>query len=106
MPTIAVQVDFYSPIKEVTGKRRQQIALAGETTVFGLIKTLAEEYGTRFADAVVVRQSAGHFEPRLSLEKCSLRPGLVIFVNGRPSGLETVLKDGDEVAFIAAIAGG
>jgi molybdopterin synthase sulfur carrier subunit len=62
-----------------------------------LLKTLAKKFGNAFQKQVLVNEDA-------------LSPYVKVLVNGMDieslNGMETKLKDGDEVAIIPPVAGG
>lgn len=88
-----IRVKFPTVFVQITGERRIQVD--GVTSVKELLDTLFERY------------------PGLKeklIKDGELTPFINIFVNGEDirhlNGVETELKDGDEVAFIPAISGG
>jgi molybdopterin converting factor subunit 1 len=77
-----ITVKFFASVREVIGTRAQQIEVAEGGTVGALWQSYVEKY------------------PRLA------NLGLAYAVNHEYSGLERVLNDGDEVAFIPPVSGG
>ncbi|AIY90144.1 ubiquitin-like small modifier protein 1 [Geoglobus acetivorans] len=88
-----IKVKFPTVFVQITGKRR--IEVDGVTTVSQLLEKLFDEYP--------------QLKERL-IKDGDLSPFINIFVNGEDirflNGLDTEIKDGDEVAFIPAISGG
>lgn len=95
-----VTVKFIGPFKNLAGVEKICINLNSESnqTISSLIQTLIEIYGKKFADRI------------LELQGGKLRPGVLILKNdveiGVLNGLETSIKDGDEVTFIPVSHGG
>ncbi len=91
-----LRVKFLASLSELTGVLKTEVEVPDGVTVRKLIDILAERYGK--------------LREELLDEKGDLRPMYNILVNGRAiewlSGLETQLKDGDEVVFIPPAAGG
>lgn len=91
-----LRVKFLASLSELTGVLKTEVKVPDGVTVRKLIDILTERY-------VKLREE-------LLDEKGDLRPMYNILVNGRAiewlSGLETQLKDGDEVVFIPPAAGG
>jgi molybdopterin synthase sulfur carrier subunit len=91
-----LRVKFLVSLSELTGVLKTEVEVPDGVTVRKLIDILSEKY-------VKLREE-------LLDEKGDLRPMYNILVNGRAiewlSGLETQLKDGDEVVFIPPAAGG
>jgi molybdopterin synthase sulfur carrier subunit len=93
---VKLRVKFLASLSELTGVLKTEVEVSDGVTVRKLIDILSEKY-------VKLREE-------LLDEKGDLRPMYNILVNGRAiewlSGLETQLKDGDEVVFIPPAAGG
>lgn len=92
-----VEAKFFTSLREITGKKAEQIKLEHATTVDQLIKLFSEKYGKKFGDYIYTKQ--GRVQPFLSF-----------LINGRNinnmQGLHTKLQDGDVIAFIPPIGGG
>jgi molybdopterin synthase sulfur carrier subunit len=90
-----VSVRFSSALNNVTGTRATDIEL-GDTTVRTLFDRLTEEYGEEF-------------EKRL-LQDGEVRRFVNVYVNGEDirhlSGLDTEIKDTDEISILPAVSGG
>jgi molybdopterin synthase sulfur carrier subunit len=93
---VKLRVKFLASLSELTGVLKTEVEVPDGVTVRKLIDILTERYGK--------------LREELLDEKGDLRPMYNILVNGRAiewlSGLETQLKDGDEVVFIPPAAGG
>lgn len=81
---ITVKVLFFASVRDLVGDAQQMISLADGVTVADLISDLAAKY-KRFIDLV---------------------PSLMVSVNQEYMDRDTVLHDGDEVAFIPPVSGG
>jgi molybdopterin synthase sulfur carrier subunit len=90
-----VSVRGYLTLADVV-ERREWTAEDG-TTLRGLLVAVAAQSGPTFAASI--------YDPA-----CGLQAGVAVLVNGRSRGLEagldTPLRDGDEVAIFPPIAGG
>jgi molybdopterin synthase sulfur carrier subunit len=85
-------------LKEVLGGRRVSIDLPEDATVRGLLARMLEMWGDKLSPHI--------FDPGNNL----LFPYIRLMVNGQAmaflNGMETVLKDGDEVLLLFPAAGG
>ncbi len=92
-----VTVKYFTALREVTEKRREEVELSGSVTVEGLLRLLSKKYGPRFTDYVYD-------------EHGKVRSHLQFLVNGRSittlQGFGTRLKDGEEFAIIPPVGGG
>ncbi len=77
-----ITVKFFASVREVIGTRSEVIEVPDNISVADLWQRYMEKY------------------PRLA------KLGLAYAVNHEYSGLQRVLKDGDEVAFIPPVSGG
>jgi sulfur-carrier protein len=95
---ITVKVHTILDIKKIIGKGEVEIPLKQGSTVQTLLETLLERWGKALADAV--------FEP----ESTRLFPYIRLMVNGRDiaflNGLETVLREQDEILLLPPVSGG
>ncbi len=95
--TLKVTVRFFTTLREITGKREDQIELKRPTSVNLLLKQLGKKYGKEYDDYV--------FD-----ELGDVRGHLQVLVNGQSvttlRGLRTTLKDGDQVAILPPVGGG
>jgi len=92
---IKVKVGSFFTLKEVLGGNNQEIELTAEdSTLNGLLKELSRRYGDKFKKQIFDPQTGGVKFYR-------------IVINGRHClDLETPLKNGDQIDFYPALAGG
>ena len=92
-----VTVRFFTTLREITKKRKEEIELPSAITVGDLMSLLSKKYGRRFTGYVYD-------------EKGRTGPHLQFLVNGRNTassqGLKTRLEDRDDVAIIPPVGGG
>jgi len=92
-----VTVKFFTTLREITGKREEEIKSAKNLTVKGLLEELSKRYGGRFINYVYD-------------ETGNTRSYLQFLVNGKSvttmQGFKTRLKEGDRVAIIPPVGGG
>ncbi len=92
-----INVQYFTIIRNITGKKDEALEILGETSVLKLLELLIEKYGAAFQRIV---QSGSNF------------PGLkVLFlVNGQNietiGGLNTTLKNGDTLSIVPPLSGG
>ncbi len=92
-----ITVQYFTVIRNITGKKEEALEILAETSVLKLLEQLIEKYGAAFQRIV---QSGSNF------------PGLkVLFlVNGQNTetlgGLNTTLKNGDTLSIIPPLSGG
>ncbi len=90
-----VKVRFSSALSNLTHARETTLEL-GETTIKGVLEKLTEEYGS-------------DFEKRI-LENGKVRRFVNLYLNGEDirylQGLETKVKDSDEISILPAVSGG
>jgi molybdopterin synthase sulfur carrier subunit len=93
---VKLRVKFLATLYELTGVLKTEVEVPDGLTVRGLIGVLAGKYAK--------------LREELLDERGNLKPMYNILVNGRAvewlNGLDTRLKDGDEVVFIPPAAGG
>ena len=94
---MTVEVKFFTSLREITGKKVDEIQLQDTISVEELLTQLASKYGKKFEDY-------------LYNEKGQVRSHLSILVNGKSTnvlqGLDTELKEGDTVAILPPVGGG
>jgi len=93
---VKLRVKFLATLYELTGVLKTEVEVPDGLTIRGLIDALARKYA--------------ELREELLDEGGNLKPMYNILVNGRAvewlNGLDTRLKDGDEVVFIPPAAGG
>lgn len=94
---MSVKVKYFALLREITGKREEDIEVAEGTCVDELLEKLSAKYGKRFRDYVY---GLGEFK----------RLTLTFLLNGRNielmDGFKTKLKDGDTLSILPPVAGG
>jgi len=92
-----VQVKFFTTLREITGKKDEEVESSRTITVKELFTKLSKKYGTEFTDYVYDK-------------KGDVRTYIQILINGRDidifQGLKTKLKEGDTVAIFPPVGGG
>ena len=92
-----LKVKFFTSLREITGKKVDQIQLQSIITVEELLTRLSKKYGKEFREY-------------LYNEKGKVHRYLSILVNGKSinvlQGLDTELKEGDTVAILPPVGGG
>lgn len=92
-----VTMKFFTTLREITGKREEEIKSSGDLTVDELLEQLSKKHGRRFTDYVYD-------------ETGNVRSYLQFLVNGRSittmQSFKTRLRDGDSIAIIPPVGGG
>ena len=92
-----VQVKFFTSLREITGKKTEDIQLQQNTTINQLIKLLSGKHGKKFDQYIYNQQN-------------KVQEFLSFLVNGQNinnlNGFQTALKDGDVVAILPPVGGG
>ena len=92
-----IKVRFFTSLREITGKKEDEIQSPSIFNVEELLSHLAKKYGREFTEY-------------LYDEKGKVRTYIQILINGRSikilQGFETKLKEGDTVAIFPPAAGG
>ena len=92
-----VTAKFFTTLREITGKKEEEIKSSGDLTVDELLEQLSKKHGRRFTDYVYD-------------ETGNVRSYLQFLVNGRSittmQGFKTRLREGDSVAIIPPVGGG
>jgi len=92
-----VTVKFFTTLREITGRREEEIKSSSDLTVGEVLKQLSKEHGSRFINYVYD-------------ETGKVRSYLQFLVNGRSittmQGFKTKLREGDSVAIIPPVGGG
>jgi MoaD family protein len=96
--TMQVKVHYISLVKSYTNKSQEDIAMPDDATVAQLLDHVADEYGKQFKAEV------------FDTEKKEMRQTFVAMVNGvladQLKGMETTLKNGDNVILMSLMTGG
>jgi sulfur-carrier protein len=92
-----VEVKFFTSLREITGKKVDEIQLQNVITVEEMLTLLSEKYGEKFREYVYDKKGKVH--------------GFLSFlVNGRNinvlQGFDTELKQGDVIAVVPPVGGG
>jgi len=92
-----VTVKFFTTLREITGKRKEEIKSSEDLTVDKLLEELSKNHGRQFINYVYD-------------ETGKMRSYLQFLVNGRSittmQGFKTKLREGDSVAIIPPVGGG
>jgi molybdopterin synthase sulfur carrier subunit len=92
-----VEVKFFTSLREITGKKADEIPLQTVSTVEELLNLLSEKYGEKFREYIYDK-------------KGNVQDFLSFLVNGRNinvlQGFDTELKQGDIIAIIPPVGGG
>lgn len=92
-----VTVKFFTTLREIVGKKEEQIELSHPITVETFLKQLSKTYGNEFVDYV--------FD-----ELGNVRGHLQFLINGKSittmQGLKTKLNNGDQIAILPPVGGG
>lgn len=92
-----IKVRFFTSLREITGKKEDEIQSSKILTVEELLAHLSKKYG-------------GEFTEYLYDEKGNVQTYIQVLINGRGikalQGYETKLKEGDTVAIFPPVGGG
>lgn len=92
-----VEVRFFTSLREITGKKKEEVQLQSTINVEELLTELSKKYG-------------GEFREYLYNEDGNVHNYLSILVNGKSTnalqGLDTELKEGDIIAILPPVGGG
>jgi len=92
-----VTVKFFTELRELTGKKEEEIELPNAITVADLLNLLSKRHGRGFTNYVYD-------------ERVRVRGHLQFLINGKSiitlQGFETKLKEGDNFAIIPPVGGG
>lgn len=95
--TFKVTVKFFTTLREITGKKEEQIEFSKAATVESLLKSLSQKYGKEFDDYVYDELGSVHGH-------------LSILVNGQSitglRGFSTRLNEDDTIAILPPVGGG
>jgi len=92
-----ITVKFFTSLREITGKKEDEIQSPSIITIEELLAHLSKKYGKEFTEYI--------FD-----EKGKVRTYIQILINGRSMNVlqrfETKLKEGDTVAIFPPVGGG
>jgi molybdopterin synthase sulfur carrier subunit len=92
-----VEVKFFTSLREITGKKTDEIQIQNATTVEELLTLLSEKYGKNFHEYIYNK-------------KGKVQGFLSFLINGKNinalEGFNTKLKQGDTIAILPPVGGG
>ena len=92
-----VEVRFFTSLREITGKKVEEVQLQSSITVEELLTGFSKKYGRKFMEYLYNEEGKVH-------------SFLSILVNGKSinvlKGLDTELKEGDTIAILPPVGGG
>jgi len=95
--SIRVKVKFFTTLREIVGKKEEQIELSRCVTVDTLLRQLTKRYGKEFEDYVYD-------------ELGNVRGHLQFLINGTSitalQGFKTKLREGNQLAILPPVGGG
>ena len=95
---IKVNVKFFGVLRKSAGKEKVEVILKQPANIKNLIQELIEKFPKEFGENLI------------DAELKDPRPNALILINNREinvlNGLETSLKEGDEIIFIPVTHGG
>jgi len=94
MAKVKVKTWYQGPFFDIVGLEEEDNVLPGRPTLADLLDALVDKHGDEFKE-MLFASPTGDFTP-----------GVIVFVNSKLRPLDTELKDGDEVSFLMALAGG
>ncbi|MFX1259465.1 MAG: MoaD/ThiS family protein [Promethearchaeota archaeon] len=96
---ISLKLRFEPPFNEITKKTNDVVKLEKELTLKELLEYFYKKYGEKFKELLWDKKNPSEFSSFLS-----------IIINGRSyryeKFLETLLRDGDDIAFLYLYFGG
>jgi MoaD family protein len=91
-----VKIKFFTTLREITGKKEEQLELPENATLENALDELSRKYGTEFIDYL--------------FEKGKIRSYLQILIDGKNlnqlQGKKTKLNDGCTIAILPPAGGG
>ena len=93
---LRVKVEFFSDLREIVGEREKILEFDNPPTIREVLDLLVKRYGRKIGEKV--------------FDGGKLSEYYIFLLNGQNirflKGLDTALKDGDELAIIPPVAGG
>lgn len=90
-----VKVRFSSALQNITKTRETNLEI-GQTTIKGVLNKLTESYGEEFAKRILDRENVRRF--------------INLYLNGEDirhlEGVNTPVKENDEISILPAVSGG
>ena len=97
MATLSVKVKFFTTLREIVGKKEEQMQLSDSSTLEALLKQLSKKHGAAFQDYMYD-------------ESGRIRGHLQVLINGKNASTEhwmkTRLREGDEIVILPPVGGG
>ncbi len=94
---INIKTSFFSLLVDIVGKEEIPLSFNSPLTIREILVQLSSMIGKNFEENI--------FSSRSTLSKY-----IILGINGKDirrfDGLDTMIKDGDEISFLPAIAGG
>jgi len=96
---LKIKVEFLGHVRNVIGSNREEeIEISEGSSIADLLMMLSEKYGEPFKKAVYEKSGS------------DVKPNYIITVNGyllnQLNGVETKLKNGDQVILLPIVSGG
>jgi molybdopterin synthase catalytic subunit/molybdopterin synthase sulfur carrier subunit len=88
-----IKVKFFKPLREITGKKEEEIHSLSPITLEELLVNISQKYGKEFTEYM--------YNGRGKVRKL-----IQILINGRTKELETTLRDGDTIVIFPPVGGG
>ncbi len=90
-----ISFEYFAQVRKAAGAEREELELAGGTELEAALDSAAGKHGADFRSLVL--DDSG-----------SLRPSMIVLVNGQPAPRNEPQKlaDGDSISLLSAVAGG
>ena len=92
-----VIVRFFTVLKEITEKNKEEVEVSHNTTIEDLLGLLSEKYGDQFSRYVYTEKG----KPKSHLQILINRINITT-----PNGFKTHLNEHDEIAIVPPVSGG
>jgi molybdopterin synthase sulfur carrier subunit len=97
--SLRVKVEYVGHIRTIIGsEREEEVEISDRSAVADLLAKLAEKYGASFKKAIYEKSGA------------DVKPNYIVTVNGcllnQLNGVETKLRNGDQVTLLPIVSGG